>query len=885
MANVTIGNSNLAQNHPRIISVVSNTTEVYQPTTNGLKLFAAVISERGSEEISQISHQTQFLNNYGQLDIKNYGQSSYNAVNWLSSGGLAVVKRILPEDAAFAHAYINIRTKTAGDKVEIQPLVSSIGNANTKDTLEYTLDKDGEINFQGYRDNLLASFTPVGRGKSYSNMGFRVYPNKQYDNFLNYRLYNFEVIEFTKEGSFNILEGPFAVSFYRDALSPVNDESIFIEDVLDKYSDYLKVSVNSEAYESVCKLICPEAGYPFIVDPIFTQTRVINGSPEKVNGKDVHYKLMKTGENQEPVMDTEGNIIKYVANSDSEFEVSKIKIEDDIARERFRYDSENKIEDMAEFIGKVKSGSEIILSEGMSATIAASTPINNAIAWSRKLLSRALVSDQATASLATELENFIKQAANYKIALSRKEKGNSLLNDFYDTLSSDLKLASNSHSLTKISFIQDKITSFIKILTDIDLANTEGLDELEAIVTTLADEFMILSEKSKIVESLLIQDSTNAESLLFKVNTVIETAKSNLNSAVLTPPRPEEAFIGAYGDIAILTATKDDIAIYEATYRKEKEKTLTTRVIFNELQDISAPVRFRDGSDGEFDLSNPSRSAAINRYLSQLFEGALDPMITSTKLVPFNFIMDANYSENVKNSIVNLAMNIRRDFIFIGDCGLNANARGDLAFRKSFNVSSNYVAIYGQSQIIYDSYSGKDVKVTTPYILASKLPTLESTVGLQNPIAGTKRGLVSGFKAINYLPTDVEQEDLYNNRVNYIVGDNRKYNLGSQLTSDFKRTPLSDLNNVITMLNIKRDAEGIVEGYQFEFIDNNVMRSMQQELNLTLNKYVTSRAADNIDCTVFATEYDRLQHTVRVNISVKFKDIIETVIVTLEVTK
>ena len=885
MANVTIGNANLSQNHPRIISVVSNTAEVYQPTTNGLKLFAAVISERGPEEITQVSHPTEFLNKYGSLDIRNYGQSSYNVVNWLSSGGIAAVKRILPEDAAFAHAYINVRTKVAGDKVEIQPLISSIGSATTKDTLEYILTKNGSTNFQGYKDNLIASFIPVGRGKSYDNMGFRLYPNKQYDNFLNYRLYNFEIIEFANDGSFNILEGPFAVSFYRDALSPVNDESIFIEDVLEKYSDYLRASVNSEAYTEVCKLICPEASYPYIVDPIFAQTRVIAGVPETVNGEDVHYKLFNTGENHEPLIDSNGEIVKFVANPESEFEVAKISIEDDMAREKFRYDNENKINDMAEFIGKIKAGSTVTLKEGMSATIAAGTEINNAIAWSRKLISRGIVANQDTASLTTELDKFVKAVSEYRIALSRKEKGNALLNNFYDTLSSDLKLVANSHNLTKISFVQDKITSFSKLLFDLDLSKTTGLSDLEGIVTNLADEFITLTDKIKTVDELLGQDSSNEKTLLYKVYAIMTKAKETLTKGAANKPKPEEAFIGAYGDLAEKQASKTDIAIYENAYRKEKEKTLASRVIFNELQDISAPVRFRDGSDGEFDLENPMRSAAINRYLSQLFEGALDPMITSVKLTPFNFIMDANYSENVKNSIVNLATNIRRDFIFIADCGLNANARGDLAFRKSFNVSSNYVAIYGQSQVIYDSYSGKDVKVTTPYILSSKLPTLETTVGLQNPIAGTKRGLVSGFKAINYLPTEVEQEDLYNNRVNYIVGDNRKYNLGSQLTSDFKRTPLSDLNNVITMLNIKRDAEGIVEGYQFEFIDNSVMRSMQQELNLTLNKYVTSRAADSVECTVYSTEYDKLQHTVRVNISVKFKDIIETVIVTLEVTK
>lgn len=357
-----------------------------------------------------------------------------------------------------------------------------------------------------------------------------------------------------------------------------------------------------------------------------------------------------------------------------------------------------------------------------------------------------------------------------------------------------------------------------------------------------------------------------------------------LNTKVL-PEIAVPAELNSSYALAYAASATADKNLAMSNYDTNVAELTTHRPRFCELVDISQPVKFRDGSDGSFDETNPNRIEEIEKYLINLYNGNIDSMIASSKLLPFNFILDANYSINIKNAIVNLCTNIRRDFIFIADCGLGINARGDLAFRQAFNVSTNYVAIYGQNEIIYDANSGKDIKVTTPYILSSKLPVLDKTVGLHNPIAGKRRGLVDGFKSINYLPTELEQEDLYNSRINYIVGDGKTNMLGSQLTSDFKRTPLSDLNNVITMLSVKRDAEGIVENYQHEFIDSDVMKSMQQELNLNLNKYVSGRAADRIDCSVYATEYDALQHIVRVNLSIKFKDIIETVIITLEVTR
>lgn len=884
MADITIGNANLSQNHPRIITLVSNNSETYQSSSSGLTLFAAVISNRGSEEITQVNSAAEFLKLYGNVNIRYFGQSSYNVLNWLSAGAVALVKRIMPDDATYAHAYLNIRSKTVGDRVSIQPLVSSIGNATTTDTISYILNNGGESNFEGFQDHLIASFRPIGRGKDYENMGFRLYTNKQYDNYVTYRVYNLEIIEIASDSSYDILEGPYAVSFNRDAMSPINNESMFIEDVLNKYSEYLTVEVNDDAYLEICKQINPDCTNPYIVDPLFAKTRVVNGLVETVNGKDVHDRLFKLDDSQNPLMDSEGNTIKFVSNPDNDFEVAKISIEDEMARAAYKYESEKKLSDMGEFLNILRNGTTVSLSQGMDSAITASDNYDKVINNCRKLISRGTVADKNVADLRTDLEKFIKAVTEYKIALKRKEDGNEQLTVFYDTLASDLKLIANSHILLKIAFVQDKITAYSRLLYDLDIENPEDLiSDLEKIVSDLSDEYITIADKSEKTSELLDQDPTDEKTLLYKINQINTQVAATLSNKIVAKPTADTDMIGHYQDLSAEQATKDSFDTYEAIYAKQKAVLASKRVLFDELLDFSAPIRFRDGSDGEFDLDNPSRSINIDRYLTQLFEGTLDPLVTSSELCQYNFILDGNYGENVKNAIANLCQNIRRDFVYVADCGINANAKGDLAFRRAFNVSSNFIAIYGQSETVYDSYGGNDVKVTTPYFIASKFPTLEGTVGLQNPIAGSKRGIISGFKAINYIPTEIEKEDLYNSRINYIETDGDIYRLGSQLTSDTKRTPLSDLNNVITMLNIKRDAQLICKAYQFEFLDDDMMRQMQQALNLNLNKYVNNGAIASLESSVYASDYDLTQHIVRVNITISFKSIIETVIITLEV--
>jgi hypothetical protein len=235
---------------------------------------------------------------------------------------------------------------------------------------------------------------------------------------------------------------------------------------------------------------------------------------------------------------------------------------------------------------------------------------------------------------------------------------------------------------------------------------------------------------------------------------------------------------------------------------------------------------------------------------------------------------------------VTLVRDIRKDIFFYADAGLQASPQDCITWRSSeFNVSSQFLGIYTQDFIIYDEYTGKDIRVTPTYFIASKLPTNATQYGLQYPIAGNKRGTLDGFKSISFVPNESYKETFYTRQLNYTEADPKRTRFGSQLTADTKTTPLSNINNVLIALDMKRNVEDMAEDYQFEFNDDDTIRTFQYNLNDYLGKYITNRSCDEVSATVYASDYDKQQHILRVTITVKFRSVIERIVISIDVVK
>lgn len=303
--------------HPSIKSYITTETSNYDTSISNEILFVADVFDHGKDNVlQQVNTVSEYLFKYGEPNLAKFGQAGYNIEKWLTNGGSAVIMRLLPENGSYAHAVFNVQYKnsTSGktvlsaegdetkiDDVYLRPLVTYIGVNNTSEELldsELSEDRSEYPTTDGYIDNFIFAVYPEGRGEYYNDLGFRIRLNPSYDTTLSSRVYTFEVIKFTGT-TYDIIDGPYYVTFDPDAIDPNSQRSMFIENVVNSYSEYVKVKFNTENYIKLATIINSEVD-PYLVDIITGQSRILDdGSREtyfsSATGKneDIHISLRK----------------------------------------------------------------------------------------------------------------------------------------------------------------------------------------------------------------------------------------------------------------------------------------------------------------------------------------------------------------------------------------------------------------------------------------------------------------------------------------------------------------------------------------------------------------------------------------------------------------
>lgn len=287
--------------------------------------------------------------------------------------------------------------------------------------------------------------------------------------------------------------------------------------------------------------------------------------------------------------------------------------------------------------------------------------------------------------------------------------------------------------------------------------------------------------------------------------------------------------------------------------------------------DLNRIQYLENGFDG--DLSPANRE----RLLARAFDGLVDPTVLDTQGVDIDVVLDANFTNGIKGKAASFVRN-REDCMFMADLGFQGDVEQTLEARKNgFTESSYFTAIFAQHGEVFDSYNGANIKVTTPFILASKIPAVDDSHGVHWTFVGPRRGVVTGFNNINFFPTEQQKEDLYVNKVNYIERDPRKMNLGSQVTSQAQNSALSDISHVRTLLKIKRQVERMCRDYRMEFNDKTTHENLMFDLNNALTVWTANRACTECNAVVNASEYEKLQRMARVTVNIRFTGILERI--------
>jgi len=944
--------------HPSVESTIVDNSITFLTSEGTTQLFAAFTSDKGEDNvIKMITSPSEFLFEYGEPNMRKHGQSLYNIMNWLQSGGGLYGLRVMPDNAGYSHTMFGLQTKIGSkqvkdssgtlvsfDDVEVKTVVNTTEVNNVSDgTLVNELTKERDVTVDGFETNMLFGLYPKGRGTSYK-LGFKMYLNDEFKETYDFNVYSLEITQISSSGSIESIEGPFNVSLDPDAQS-ISGESIFIKYMVDKYSNIANVIFNEDAYGKIGEIINPNV-HPKKLDMITFDSMEqvyadsITGSEEDLLIAINEYDSNGNATGSNNLVDVDDSIEKFIVTADNNYRshdldamnntidnaklvLSNVKAGsfDTLTTELVNttdgtlYVAHDDLVGVTESVmttyESVKSTYDTDQSDASSVLASAKqlvTGSRNIVPLYEEIrdYSETIESIAETTNLNNEIDAIRNEIVDYDIVNIKLGKYKGLLEDADKNV--DTEYAKYGDDITSTSLVTsiydylgtaDELITFLKI-NDGD-TNTYADDDITSAESTLAtlqteyneviNSFAIESDKTVALEAITTGYAGLTDTLLDAIEKVrVENGIDIVDSLII---RIDDAFTYAN---AVATSAEGNVngsdipAIVDIVEGKIADYQLELVDIESNaheytLEDLPTGTFLVNGSDGDLDVSDSAlRSQTVESLLVRAYTGLVDDNILNKKLIPVDLVLDANYTQSVKDAISELVKDIRRDFMGFLDTGFQATPKQSIDYRKANNVSDFRLAVYTQDLIVSDAeYTGKDIKVTPTYMLAGMIPTNDDSNGIQYPLAGNRRGIVSGFKKLSYNPNEPWKTQLYKNQLNYIESDNRRTRFGTQLTSQKATSALSNINNVRVLLKIQRDAELMMEDYQFEFNDPNTLTIAQSNLNGYLQKWVTNKACTSISGTVYASEYDRKQKVARVRIELEFNSTIERIFISLTV--
>lgn len=212
-----------------------------------------------------------------------------------------------------------------------------------------------------------------------------------------------------------------------------------------------------------------------------------------------------------------------------------------------------------------------------------------------------------------------------------------------------------------------------------------------------------------------------------------------------------------------------------------------------------------------------------------------------------DFICDCGYPTNVKRAITDL-VEYRGDMVFIADLGGEKLSNTSDIISKASDIfdsdhESKFVAIYHNVFDIYDPYSGKQITVTMPLLLASRLVTHIAN-GAGRPFAGILHDITFPEiikNSVNYIPRITPDEDqkqkLIDANVNYLAIYNNLYVMDTMYVNQSNYTQLSYLSNIMGVQQIIKKIRDKCPATRYTFLDGNDLEKYIDDAMSVVNNY------------------------------------------------
>lgn len=310
---------------------------------------------------------------------------------------------------------------------------------------------------------------------------------------------------------------------------------------------------------------------------------------------------------------------------------------------------------------------------------------------------------------------------------------------------------------------------------------------------------------------------------------------------------------------------------------------------------IASGISLTGGSDGAIAANAEGRDDALNSLYLKAFTGEMDPNIRSKNRFPTTFIFDANFNIETKLAIASLAVQ-RTDCMAMLDFGLGITTKASVASYYDTNfdgmIDNRVITFEPYCMKIRDPYSQKTVTVTSTYWLAGEYFThINNWNGKHRPLAGNRFGIITGYISNSVYP--IFDEDLDVTMMDELADKHcniAKYNQNQvivrsmQNTAQSRWTNLTEQNNVLILLDVKRDCERLCAQFEYDFAEAEDIASFNVAVATIAEKYAAAQVR-SISAHFDKNDWEAERGILHLYVEMVHKDLVKTTIIEIDVNR
>jgi hypothetical protein len=400
-------------------------------------------------------------------------------------------------------------------------------------------------------------------------------------------------------------------------------------------------------------------------------------------------------------------------------------------------------------------------------------------------------------------------------------------------------------------YITSKSTSYIKYSFEV----YEGVDLIESIIFTMNPDIIVdnvayamnpkIKSGSNQVRVQLYEDG------LYKLVSALAETATDGSESIPVSTLINMDFINALdrkGTTAIagIVTKAPTGGDGSDAWTTNKPADITT------AYDLSAApgVPLANGTFGAMGVSPVANATEYEKMLLGAF-GAnttstlFDPIIYDLDAYKVDFIPDCNWPLSVKKAVTDL-VDFRGDLVFLADFGTTKNTLTDIKEYAQNMQNSKYVAMYHNYCKILNPYTKKEITVTMPYLLISRLVNHISG-GVGRAFAGIANEIyfpeiVEG--SVNFLPVEIpgqdQKQELVDYNINYISYYDGTPVMETMYTNDDEYTQLSFLHNVMAVQEIIKVIRTRCPRTRYTFLDGDDLDTYLEDVEKLVAQYSTN---------------------------------------------